>query len=163
MESGPLPRHARRSPLGRREIRGDLFGIRFDDLAGHGFVTYIDDLIEMPELRFFESTIRNARVVFRSTNVSAQFNAILQARCLDSRLGFSELLPGNGGGGYPTAIVRSRINRHPAPASTNLQEVIVNAAAGIEESPISLDAIRENLIRETALFRALLACVLQAA
>ena len=48
-----------------------------DDLAAHGFVTYIDDLIEMPELRFFESTIRNARVVFRSTNVSAQYNAIL--------------------------------------------------------------------------------------
>ena len=31
----------------------------------------------MPELRFFENTIKNAHVVFRSTNVSAQFNAIL--------------------------------------------------------------------------------------
>ena len=50
---------------------------KVDDLADHGFVAYIDDLIEMPELRFFESTIKNARVVFRSTNVSAQFNAIL--------------------------------------------------------------------------------------
>ena len=48
-----------------------------EDLAGHAFVSYIDDLIEMPELRFFDSTIKNARVVFRSTNVSAQFNAIL--------------------------------------------------------------------------------------
>jgi DNA-binding transcriptional LysR family regulator len=48
-----------------------------EDLSGHDFVSYIDDLIEMPELRFFDSTIRNARVVFRSTNVSAQFNAIL--------------------------------------------------------------------------------------
>jgi len=47
-----------------------------DDLASHVFVSYIDDLIEMPELRFFESTIKNAHVVFRSTNVSAQFNAI---------------------------------------------------------------------------------------
>ena len=48
-----------------------------DDLAQHDFVAYIDDLIEMPELRFFENTIKNARVVFRSTNVSAQYNAIL--------------------------------------------------------------------------------------
>ena len=48
-----------------------------DDLIRHDFVSYIDDLIEMPELRFFENTIKNAHVVFRSTNVSAQFNAIL--------------------------------------------------------------------------------------
>ena len=48
-----------------------------EDLAPHAFVSYIDDLIEMPELRFFDNTIKNANVVFRSTNVSAQFNAIL--------------------------------------------------------------------------------------
>ena len=48
-----------------------------EDLAVHDFVAYIDDLIEMPELRFFENTIKNAHVVFRSSNVSAQLNAIL--------------------------------------------------------------------------------------
>lgn len=48
-----------------------------EDLYGHDFVSYIDDLIEMPELRFFDNTIKNAHVVFRSTNVGAQFNAIL--------------------------------------------------------------------------------------
>jgi DNA-binding transcriptional LysR family regulator len=48
-----------------------------DDLSAHDFVSYIDDLIEMPELRFFDQTIKNAHVVFRSTNVSAQYNAIL--------------------------------------------------------------------------------------
>ena len=48
-----------------------------DDLARHQFVSYIDDLIELPELRFFENTIKNAHVVFRSTNVSAQLNAII--------------------------------------------------------------------------------------
>ena len=48
-----------------------------DDLSQHGFVSYIEDLIEMPELRFFDNTIKNAQVVFRSTNVSAQYNAIL--------------------------------------------------------------------------------------
>jgi len=49
-----------------------------DDLEQHDFVSYIEDLIEMPELRFFDNTIKNAHVVFRSTNVSAQFNAILE-------------------------------------------------------------------------------------
>ena len=49
-----------------------------DDLVHHDFVSYIEDLIEMPELRFFDKTFKNAHVVFRSTNVSAQFNAILQ-------------------------------------------------------------------------------------
>jgi DNA-binding transcriptional LysR family regulator len=49
-----------------------------EDLAQHDFVSYIDDLIEMPELRFFDNTVKNAHVVFRSTNVSAQFNAIVQ-------------------------------------------------------------------------------------
>jgi len=50
---------------------------RLEDLSQHGFVSYIEDLIEMPELRFFDNTIKNAHVVFRSTNVSAQYNAIL--------------------------------------------------------------------------------------
>jgi DNA-binding transcriptional LysR family regulator len=50
---------------------------RLEDLSRHGFVSYIEDLIEMPELRFFDNTIKNAHVVFRSTNVSAQYNAIL--------------------------------------------------------------------------------------
>ena len=49
-----------------------------DDLINHDFVSYIEDRIEMPELRFFDTTIKNAHVVFRSTNVSAQFNAILE-------------------------------------------------------------------------------------
>ncbi|MCP4979761.1 MAG: LysR family transcriptional regulator [Gammaproteobacteria bacterium] len=48
-----------------------------EDLAQHGFVSYIDDLIVMPELRFFDNTVKNVQVVFRSTNVSAQYNAIL--------------------------------------------------------------------------------------
>jgi DNA-binding transcriptional LysR family regulator len=47
-----------------------------DDLAQHPFVSYIDDLIEMPELRYFESTFKNPHVVFRSTNLNAQYNAI---------------------------------------------------------------------------------------
>jgi len=49
-----------------------------DDLAAHGFVTYVDDLVEMFELLYFEDTIKNAHVVFRSSNVRAQLNAILE-------------------------------------------------------------------------------------
>lgn len=64
--------YAARSYLARR---APITGI--EDLGLHDFVSYIDDLIEMPELRFFDNTIKNANVVFRSTNVSAQFNAIL--------------------------------------------------------------------------------------
>jgi len=64
--------------FGAREYLDKYPPIRsLDDLAEHSFVSYVDDLIEMPELRFFESTIKNARVVFRSTNVTAQYNAIL--------------------------------------------------------------------------------------
>ncbi|MFT5658724.1 MAG: DNA-binding transcriptional LysR family regulator [Gammaproteobacteria bacterium] len=47
-----------------------------DDLSRHDFVSYIDDLIEMPELRYFDSRFKNPHVVFRSTNLSAQYNAI---------------------------------------------------------------------------------------
>jgi DNA-binding transcriptional LysR family regulator len=49
-----------------------------DDLTRHDFVSYIEDRIEMPELRFFDNTVKHAHVVFRSTSVSAQFNAILE-------------------------------------------------------------------------------------
>lgn len=48
------------------------------DLERHSFVSYIDDLIEMSELRYLESIVRNANVVFCSSNIIAQFNAILQ-------------------------------------------------------------------------------------
>ena len=48
------------------------------DLEQHQFVSYIDDLVEMRELRYLEDTIKNPKVVFRSSNVIAQFNAIQQ-------------------------------------------------------------------------------------
>lgn len=48
------------------------------DLAHHDFVSYIDDLLQMPELRYLDATVKNPHVVFRSNNVIAQYNAILQ-------------------------------------------------------------------------------------
>lgn len=46
-----------------------------DDLAGHAFIGYIDDLLQMPELRFWETLVKAPNLVFRSTNVMAQYNA----------------------------------------------------------------------------------------
>lgn len=46
-----------------------------EDLAGHDFIGYIDDLLQMPELRFWETLVREPNLVFRSTNVMAQHNA----------------------------------------------------------------------------------------
>ncbi len=48
-----------------------------EDLNDHDFIGYIDDLIQLPELRFLEQVIKAPHVVFRSTNVMAQYNAAL--------------------------------------------------------------------------------------
>jgi len=40
-------------------------------------ICYIDDLIQLPELRFLDQIIKAPHVVFRSTNVMAQYNAAL--------------------------------------------------------------------------------------
>ena len=48
-----------------------------DDLNSHDFISYIDDLIQLPELRFLDQIIKAPHVVFRSTNVMAQYNAAL--------------------------------------------------------------------------------------
>lgn len=50
---------------------------RLEDLNGHDFIGYIDDLIQLPELRFLEQVIKTPHMVFRSTSVIAQYNAVL--------------------------------------------------------------------------------------
>ncbi len=50
---------------------------KMDDLNEHDFISYIDDLIQLPELRFLDQIIKAPHVVFRSTNVMAQYNAAL--------------------------------------------------------------------------------------
>lgn len=49
-----------------------------EDLTQHDFISYIDDLIQLPELRFLDLVIKDPHVVFRSTSVLAQFNAALE-------------------------------------------------------------------------------------
>tara|TARA_R110002073_G_scaffold269977_4_gene433204 strand:- start:1490 stop:2383 length:894 start_codon:yes stop_codon:yes gene_type:complete len=48
-----------------------------EDLSAHDFISYIDDLIQLPELRFLDLVIKDPHVVFRSTSVLAQYNAAL--------------------------------------------------------------------------------------
>lgn len=48
------------------------------DLSNHKFVSYIDDMIEFPELKYLQDTIANAKTVFRSNNLQAQLNAVKQ-------------------------------------------------------------------------------------
>ncbi len=48
-----------------------------DALSEHDFISYIDDLIQLPELRFLDQVIKDPHVVFRSTSVMAQYSAAL--------------------------------------------------------------------------------------
>jgi len=47
------------------------------DLTGHDFIWYIDDLVTLPELRFLDEIIKEPHIVFQSTSVVAHFNAAL--------------------------------------------------------------------------------------
>lgn len=76
--------------------------LRREDLARHGFITYVDDLAFSPELLYLERVVPGASSLLRSTSVVAQYQCALQGRSLailpcflagpDSRL--VELLPG---------------------------------------------------------------------
>ena len=41
-------------------------------------MSYIDDMIDFPELKYLQETIANAKIVFRSNNLQAQLNAVKQ-------------------------------------------------------------------------------------
>jgi DNA-binding transcriptional LysR family regulator len=47
-----------------------------EDLRGHDFVWYIDDLIQIPEFRYLDQVVSDAKVVFRSSSIIAQQNAV---------------------------------------------------------------------------------------
>ena len=46
------------------------------DLNDHKFISYIDDLIDFPELKYLNDLNKNMKVVFRSNSLRAQFNAV---------------------------------------------------------------------------------------
>lgn len=45
-------------------------------LGDHPFVGYIDELIDLPDLRYLEQVVPNARTVFRSSSIAAQQAAV---------------------------------------------------------------------------------------
>ncbi|EEG08438.1 LysR family transcriptional regulator [Pseudogulbenkiania ferrooxidans] len=62
---------ARHPPIRQRE-----------DLAGHRFITYVDDLAFSPKLLYMDDVLPGAKSPLRSTSVIAQYQAALQGRAL---------------------------------------------------------------------------------
>ena len=49
---------------------------QMSDLQGHAFVSFIDDLVGIPQLRALEQIIPDANVIFRSSSIVAQHHAV---------------------------------------------------------------------------------------
>ena len=50
---------------------------RIEDIDRHAFVDYIEDLVEIPALKWLRDTVGQRRVVFRSTSPLAQLSAVV--------------------------------------------------------------------------------------
>ena len=48
-------------------------------VARQPFISYVDNLIELPELSYLQQTAQDARVAFRSTSIGAQQEAVVNA------------------------------------------------------------------------------------
>ncbi len=48
------------------------------DLDKHKFISYVDDLIDFPELKYLEDISKNMKIIFRSNSLRAQLNAVKQ-------------------------------------------------------------------------------------
>ena len=46
------------------------------DLQEHKFISYVDELIELPELNYFDEINDNLNVIFRSNSLRSQYLAI---------------------------------------------------------------------------------------
>ena len=46
------------------------------DLREHKFISYVDELIELPELNYFDEINDNLNVIFRSNSLRSQYLAI---------------------------------------------------------------------------------------
>ena len=47
------------------------------DLTSHPFVSYIDDLIEFPQLKYMQDLLDEVNIVFRSSSLQAQYQAVV--------------------------------------------------------------------------------------
>ncbi len=48
-----------------------------EDLTQHPFISYIDDLIEFPQLKYLQDLLHDVQIVFRSSSLQAQYQAVL--------------------------------------------------------------------------------------
>ena len=51
---------------------------KIDDLDGHSFISFVDDLVEFPELKYIDELKKNIKIIFKSNNLNAQINAVEQ-------------------------------------------------------------------------------------
>ena len=49
---------------------------QFKDINKHPFVSYIDDLIEFPQLKYMQDIFQDVRIIFRSSSLQAQHQAV---------------------------------------------------------------------------------------
>lgn len=47
-----------------------------EDLKEHKFISYIDDLVDFPELKYLQDSFKNIKIVFKSNSLQAQLNAV---------------------------------------------------------------------------------------
>ena len=47
-----------------------------ENLTGHKFISYVDDLVDYPELNYLHDSFNNIKILFRSNNLQAQLNAV---------------------------------------------------------------------------------------
>ena len=47
-----------------------------EDLKEHKFISYIDDLVDFPELKYLQDSFKNVKIVFKSNSLQAQLNAV---------------------------------------------------------------------------------------
>ena len=46
------------------------------DLSKHQFISYIEDLIEFPQLKYMQDIFQDVRIIFRSSSLQAQHQAV---------------------------------------------------------------------------------------
>ena len=47
-----------------------------EDFKEHKFISYIDDLVDFPELKYLQDSFKNLKIVFKSNSLQAQLNAV---------------------------------------------------------------------------------------
>jgi DNA-binding transcriptional LysR family regulator len=100
-----------------------------DELHGHRFVDYVEDLIEIQPLRWFRDTIGQQHVVFRSTSPLTQLEAVRE---------------GLGIGMFPDYLIR--------PESDGVKRILLEEVHAEREFWLAIHADLRNVPRMSAVF-----------